>query len=216
MVSRIKKIRILDEMAKFISTMLSPLLTPTYGTLMALSITPKLLDVTGARFKLLLIVFALTCIFPMITIAVLHNFKVIKDKRMISRKERLIPYITGTIYYAVAVYHVIYTHEPRWLVMFFAGGALACLISTVVNCRWKISAHMAGMGGLVALLWQTNAMELEIISSPWMMLYILIAIFLSGMLGSARLMLKRHTLPQVLAGFLNGLICVSLMMRLFG
>ncbi len=203
-------------MAKFISTMLSPLLTPTYGTLMALSITPKLLDVTGARFKLLLIVFALTCIFPMITIAVLHNFKVIKDKRMISRKERLIPYITGTIYYAVAVYHVIYTHEPRWLVMFFAGGALACLISTVVNCRWKISAHMAGMGGLVALLWQINAMELEIISSPWMMLYILIAIFLSGMLGSARLMLKRHTLPQVLAGFLNGLICVSLMMRLFG
>lgn len=216
MVSRIKKIRILDEMAKFISTMLSPLLTPTYGTLMALSITPKLLDVTGARFKLLLIVFALTCIFPMITIAVLHNFKVIKDKRMISRKERLIPYITGTIYYAVAVYHVIYTHEPRWLVMFFAGGALACLISTVVNCRWKISAHMAGMGGLVALLWQINAMELEIISNPWMMLYILIAIFLSGMLGSARLMLKRHTLPQVLAGFLNGLICVSLMMRLFG
>ena len=203
-------------MAKFISTMLSPLLTPTYGTLMALSITPKLLDVTGARFKLLLIVFALTCIFPMITIAVLHNFKVIKDKRMISRKERLIPYITGTIYYAVAVYHVIYTHEPRWLVMFFAGGALACLISTVVNCRWKISAHMAGMGGLMALLWQINAMELEIISSPWMMLYILIAIFLSGMLGSARLMLKRHTLPQVLAGFLNGLICVSLMMRLFG
>ena len=75
---------------------------------------------------------------------------------------------------------------------------------------------MAGMGGLVALLWQINAMELEIISSPWMMLYILIAIFLSGMLGSARLMLKRHTLPQVLAGFLNGLICVSLMMRLFG
>lgn len=203
-------------MAKFISTMLSPLLTPTYGTLMALSITPKLLDVTGARFKLLLIVFALTCIFPMITIAVLHNFKVIKDKRMISRKERLIPYITGTIYYAVAVYHVIYTHEPRWLVMFFAGGALACLISTVVNCWWKISAHMAGMGGLVALLWQINAMELEIISSPWMMLYILIAILLSGMLGSARLMLKRHTLPQVLAGFLNGLICVSLMMRLFG
>ena len=203
-------------MAKFISTMLSPLLTPTYSTLMALSITPKLLDVTGARFKLLLIVFALTCIFPMITIAVLHNFKVIKDKRMVSRKERLIPYITGTTYYAVAVYHVIYTHEPTWLVMFFVGGTMACLISAIVNRWWKISAHMAGMGGLVALLWQINAMELEIISSPWMMLYILLAIFLSGMLGSARLLLKRHTLPQVLAGFLNGLICVSLMMRLFG
>lgn len=216
MLSRITKIRILDEIAKFISTILSPLLTPTYSTVMILSITPKLLDITGARFKLLLIVFALTCIFPMVTIALLHNFKIIKDKRMISRKERLIPYITGTIFYAVAVYHVIYTHEQMWLVMFFAGGTLACLISTIVNFWWKISAHMAGIGGLLALLWQIDAMELEIISKPFMALYILIAILLSGMLGSARLILKRHTLPQVLAGFLNGLICVSLMMRLFG
>ncbi len=216
MPSRIAKIRFLDEVAKFISTMLSPLLTPTISTVMILSITPKLLDITGARFKLLLIVFALTCIFPMITIAVLHNFKVIKDKRMINRKERLIPYITGTIYYAVAVYHVIYTHEPQWLIMFFAGGTMACLLSTIVNFWWKVSAHMAGMGGLVALLWQIDAMELEIISRPFMALYILLAILLSGMLGTARLLLKRHTLPQVLAGFLNGLICVSLAMRLFG
>ncbi len=216
MTSRITKIRILDELAKFISTMLSPLLTPTYSTLMALSISPKVLDVTGARFKLLLIVFALTCIFPMITIAVLHNFKLIKDKRLISRNERLIPYITGTIYYAVAVYHAAYSHEPTWLVMFFLGGAMACLISTIVNFWWKISAHMAGVGGLLALLWQIDAMELEVISRPWMVAYILIAIILAGVLGSARLILKRHTLPQVLAGFLNGLICVSLAMRLFG
>lgn len=216
MISRITKIRLLDETAKFISTMLSPLLTPTYSTLMALSISPKLLEVTGTRFKLLLIVFALTCIFPMITIAVLHNFKVIKDKRLISRKERMIPYITGTIFYALAVFHVIYTHEPKWLVMFFVGGTLACLISTIVNFWWKISAHMAGIGGLVALVWQIDAMELEIISRPWMVFYILLAIFLSGLLGTSRLLLKRHTLPQVLAGFLNGLICVSLMMRLFG
>ena len=216
MVSRIKKIRILDETAKFISTILSPLLTPTYSTLLALSISPKLLEVTGARFKLLLIVFALTCIFPMITIAVLHNFKVIKDKRLISRKERMIPYIAGTIFYALTVFHVIYTHEPQWLVMFFVGGTLACLISTIVNLWSKISAHMAGIGGMVALLWQIDAMELEIISSTWMMAYILFAILLSGMLGTSRLLLKRHTLPQVLAGFLNGLICVSLAMRLFG
>ena len=216
MVSRITKIRILDEVAKLISTMLSPLLTPTYSAVMALSITPKFLDITGARFKLLLIVFALTCIFPMITIALLHNFKIIKDKRMISRKERMIPYITGTIYYAFAVFHVIYTHEPNWLVMFFVGGTLACLISTIVNFWWKISAHMAGIGGLMALLWQIDAMELEIISRPWMVFYIILAILLAGLLGTSRLLLKRHTLPQVLAGFLNGFICVSLMMRLFG
>ena len=216
MVSRITKLRILDEMAKLTSTLLSPLLTPTYSTLLALSLSPKVFDVTGVRFKLILIVFALTCIFPMITIAVLHNFKIIKNKKLISRKERVIPYITTTLYYAVAVYHAIYCHEPKWLVMFFAGGALTCLISSIVNLWWKISAHMAGMGGLLALLWQINAMELEVVGKPKMMLFILIAIALCGLLGTARLLLKRHTLTQVIAGFLNGLICVSLMMRLFG
>ncbi len=216
MASRLARIRFLDEAARLVSTMLSPLLTPSYGLFMALSISPKVLDSTGARINLLLIVFGITCVLPMATIAVLHNFKLIKDKRMINRRDRLIPYITATIYYLGAVWYMSYTHEPRWLVMFAAGGALSCLISTLINIKWKISAHMAGMGGVVALLWQIDAMNLEVISPVWMLFFVLVAIGLSGLLGSARMLLKRHDLPQVLAGFVNGLLCVSLMMRLFG
>lgn len=216
MASRIARIRLLDEAARLISTILSPLLTPSYGMFMALSISPKVLDTMGSRIKLLLIIFGITCVLPMATIAVLHNFKYIKDKRLLKREDRLIPYITGTIYYVIAVWYLAYTYEPRWLVMFAAGGALACLISTLVNLKWKISAHMAGMGGVLALLWQLDAMDLEVISPKWMVFFILVAIGLCGVLGSARMLLKRHNLPQVLAGFLNGLVCVSLAMRLFG
>jgi len=216
MASRISQIRLLDEMAKFTSTVLSPLLTPSYGLFMALSISPKVLDSNGARFKLMLIFFGITCVLPMATIAVLHNFKLIRDKRMIKKEERLLPYIAGTIYYAVAVWYLAYTHEPKWLVMLCAGGALACLISTVINQWWKISAHMAGIGGVLAMLWQINAMDLEVISPAWMLFFIFIAIGLCGVLGTARMLLKRHTLPQIIAGFLNGFICVSIMMRYFG
>ncbi len=216
MASRLARIRLLDETARLISTILSPLLTPSYGVLMALSISPKVLEPIGSRFKLLLIIFGITCVLPMATISVLHNFKLIKDKRLLKREERLIPYITGTIYYLVAVWYMAYTHEPRWLVMFAAGGALACLISTLVNIKWKISAHMAGIGGVLALLWQLDAMNLEVISPVWMVFFILFTIGLCGVLGSARMLLKRHTLFQVLAGFFNGFICVSLMMRIFG
>ena len=216
MATRLARIRLLDESARFISTVLSPLLTPSYGVFLALSISPKVLDNMGTRINLLLIIFGITCVLPMVTIAVLHNFKVIKDKRLIKRQDRLIPYITGTIFYLVAVWYMSYTHEPQWLVMFAAGGALACLISTIVNIKWKISAHMAGMGGLLALLWQLNAMDLEVISPVWMLVFIFVVIGLSGALGSARILLKRHNLSQVLAGFCNGLVCVSVMMRLFG
>ena len=183
---------------------------------MALSISPKVLDSMGSRINLMLIIFGITCVMPMATIAVLHNFKFIKDKRMLKRDERLLPYIAGTIFYLGAVWYLAYTHEPRWLVMFVAGGALACLISTLVNLKWKISAHMAGMGGLLGMLCQLDAMDLEVVSPAWMMFYIIVAIGLCGLLGSARMLLKRHTFMQVLAGFANGFICVSLMMRLFG
>lgn len=216
MASRLARIRLLDELARFISTVMSPLLTPTYGLFMALSISPKVLDTTGSRMKLLLIVFGITCVLPMVTIAVLHNFKLIGDKRIIKREDRLIPYIAGTVFYLVAVWYLAYTHEPRWLVMFAAGGALACLISTIVNHWWKISAHMAGMGGVLALLWQLDAMNLEVISPVWMTFFIIVTIGLCGTVGTSRMLLKRHTLPQVLAGFLNGLLCVSVIMRLFG
>ena len=135
MATRLARIRLLDESARFISTVLSPLLTPSYGVFLALSISPKVLDNMGTRINLLLIIFGITCVLPMVTIAVLHNFKVIKDKRLIKRKDRLIPYITGTIFYLGAVWYMSYTHEPQWLVMFAAGGALACLISTIVNIK---------------------------------------------------------------------------------
>ena len=216
MASRLARIRLLDELARFISTVMSPLLTPTYGLFMALSISPKVLDTTGSRMKLLLIVFGITCVLPMVTIAVLHNFKLIGDKRIIKREDRLIPYIAGTVFYLVAVWYLAYTHEPRWLVMFAAGGALACLISTIVNHWWKISAHMAGMGGVLAMLWQLDAMNLEVISPVWMTFFLIVTIGLCGAVGTSRMLLKRHTLPQVLAGFLNGLLCVSVIMRLFG
>ena len=216
MVSRITKIRVLDEVAKFTSTVLSPLLTPTYGLFMALSISPKVLDTTGTRIRLLLVMLGITCVLPMATIAVFHNFKIIKDKRMIKREERLFPYIAGVLFYLAAVWYLAYTHEPQWLIMYFVGATASCLISAIVNMKWKISVHMAGMGGVLALLWQLNAMSLQVISPVWMMFYILVAIGLCGVLGTARMLLKRHTPLQVLAGFLNGLVCVSLAMRLFG
>ena len=39
---------------------------------------------------------------------------------------------------------------------------------------------------------------------------------LAGVLGTSRLILKNHTVGQVLAGFANGYLCVMLMMKYLG
>ena len=92
--------------------------------------------------------------------------------------------------------------------MFLIGGGIAALTSVLINFKWKISAHGTGMGGLLALIF-----------SIWMhgynffdfMPFASIALLATGIVGSARLILRRHTLGQVIAGTLNGFFWVFIL-----
>ena len=85
---------------------------------------------------------------------------------------------------------------------------MACVINIIVNRWWKISAHAAGMGGLVALMFRIIASHYALYNlNVWLSVMIIVA----GMVMTSRVYLKRHTLWQVLAGFANGFICVYLL-----
>ncbi len=101
-----------------------------------------------------------------------------------------------------------YKGAPMWLVMFFGGGAVAGAINLLINFRWKISAHAAGVAGVVALLIRIIRDGLP---QDGAFLWLLIAIGLSGILGTARVWLGRHTAWQVIAGYAVGFLSVILM-----
>ena len=88
-----------------------------------------------------------------------------------------------------------------------AGGAVATLICIAVNTRWKISAHMAAMGGLVALMFRMAASDVAMVS---LNVWLTVVVILAGCVGSSRVYLERHTLGQVLAGTAVGFLCVFL------
>lgn len=75
----------------------------------------------------------------------------------------------------------------------------------------EISAHMAGMAGIVALIYNMHVQITEAFNLLWVMI---VAVSLCGILGSARIILARHTLGQVIAGAINGFLCVTLLMQL--
>ena len=97
--------------------------------------------------------------------------------------------------------------------MFMAGSALTVLVMALINLKWKISAHMAGIGGVVALVYQIHVQGLSAFNLMWLLC---ITVVIAGALGSARMALRRHNLLQVLAGAVTGFLCVSLTMRFFG
>ena len=70
------------------------------------------------------------------------------------------------------------------------------IICIAVNLKWKLSEHMAGIGGVIGGLVSFSAL-FGYNPVGWLCLFILIA----GILGSARIVLGHHTLGEVLSGF---------------
>ncbi|MDE5795836.1 MAG: phosphatase PAP2 family protein, partial [Muribaculaceae bacterium] len=94
---------------------------------------------------------------------------------------------------------------PLWMSMFFIGGAVAGIINLVVNFYWKISAHSAGIAGIVAMLLRIMR---DGFPEPSTFSWLIAVILLSGLLGAARVWLGRHTVCQVLAGYAVGFCSV--------
>ncbi|MBR6284075.1 MAG: hypothetical protein IKR25_07255 [Muribaculaceae bacterium] len=186
---------------------------PSYGVMLVLWTSVMCLLPMGTRIAVLMMVFGITCVLPVLCIGLLHHFGIISDKLLDKQHERLYPYAFAVLCYLGATSYLHHIHAPQWFIMFMVGGCVACFISLVVNLFWKISAHMAGIGGIVALLYQIHVQGLSAFNLFWLLCF---TILLAGMLGTSRLALKRHTLLQVLFGFANGYASVTLMMKLFG
>ena len=186
--------RLLVAGARFFSTVLSPLLMPTYGALLVLWTSVLCLLPNGTRVTVLVMVLGITSVLPTIMIGILHHYGVIRDKRLENPQERTIPYAFAVLCYLGAAAYLDHIHSPRWFIMFALGGALTCLVVLVVNRWWKISAHAAGIGGVVALIYQIHVQGLSAFNLLWVFIA---TILLAGILGTSRLLLKRHTVLQV-------------------
>lgn len=191
--------------SNLLSWILVPLLMPVYGLMLAFGLS--ILDVApfGMRLTFTLIVAGICVVVPMVLIILLKMFGLIQDVGLNGRKERLIPYIITAVCFAATGWFMAAKGAPSWLYLFFFGGAAATVVNTVINFWWKISAHAAGIAGVVALLIR---IEKEGSSQPELFFWLILTIGLAGLLGSARVWLGRHTTWQVLAGYVVGFCCV--------
>ena len=91
--------KLIGAAARFFSTVLNPLLAPAYGVFLVLWTSVLCYLPSGTRMAVLTVIFGTTCILPMILIGVLHNFKIVKNKRLDDPKERFYPYLFTILCY---------------------------------------------------------------------------------------------------------------------
>ena len=197
--------RFVTRFSNLISWIFVPLMMPVYGIMLIFALSFLRFAPFHTKLVFTLIVFGANFLVPMLLVLLLKKMGFIQDIGLNGRKERLIPYIITIVCLGGTGLFLYLKMAPLWVAMFYAGGALAGLINLVVNFRWKISAHAAGIAGLVAMLIQVVK---EGPSAEGMTWWIVAAILTAGLLGSARVWLGRHTLMQVLAGSAVGFLSV--------
>ena len=200
--------------SRIISDIFTPLLAPTYGIVIALwlSVFYYVLPL-GTRLTVVLTVFGMTFILPFILIAALHNFKFIEDKRLRKRNERFIPYGFIVACYIGTACYLSHIHAQQWIIVAMGAASVSAILCLIINLWWKVSAHCCGIGGLLALTWAMNDLQLGVTN---LFPVLLAMIFLCGLVGTARLALERQSILQVLVGFVIGFTIESTpMMVLF-
>lgn len=197
--------RIITRCANVISWIFVPLLMPVYGIMLIFSLSFLAWTPMHTKVVFTLVVVGANFVVPMLLVLLLKKMGLIEDVGLNGRKERLIPYIITIVCLGGTGLFLYMKMAPIWVAMFYAGGALAALINLIVNFWWKISAHAAGIAGIVAMLIQITKEGSPVVGITW---WIVGAIILAGMLGSARIWLGRHTLLQVLAGSVVGFLSV--------
>lgn len=142
-----------------------------------------------------------TFVVPVLMISLFRVLKIIPSTDFENPKDRVIPIFIVAICY-LACYMSLKQIGLSYLINKFILAAFFCvMVAFVINFFWKISLHMTGMGGIIAILTVLNLSGFAKLPVT-----ILLFIILAGLLGSARLYLGHHNIAQVGVGFAVGFI----------
>ncbi len=142
--------------------------------------------------------------FPALSVLLLKQVGFIGSIFLRTQKDRIIPYIAAGIFF-FWMYLVFRAKSIlRFIMPYIAFGVfLSSSVGLIANIYYKISMHAMGCGGMIGLLLvvlKTNPMPP--FTSPLM-----IAIFISGVVCTSRLIVSNHTQKEIYMGLFWGFVC---------
>ena len=200
--------RSLIRTARVISAIFTPFSIPFLAFLFLFLFS--YLRIMPIQYKLIVlgVVYCFTILMPTLTIFLFRKINGFSPEDLGERKRRFMPFLLTITSYVFCLVMMHRLNIPWYMTGIILAALIMMVICIVVNLKWKLSEHMAGVGAIVGGLVSFSALFGY---NPvwWLCLFILIA----GVLGTARIILQHHTLGEVLVGFAVGLICSLLVLH---
>lgn len=196
--------------AKVLSVMFTPFYLPILGLLILFIFSYlSLLPLTYKLF-LLLMFYLFTVFLPTALIRFYRRYQGWTLIELGSRERRAIPYVISIFSYLLCYYIMAATHVPHFMGSILIAALVIQVACAIINLFIKISTHTAAIGGVTGAL-----LAFSVIFSFNPVWWLCIVLLLAGMVGTSRMILRQHSLRQVVLGFLAGVACSFVSVLLF-
>lgn len=188
--------------ARVISMVFTPFYLPIVG--LALLFVFSYFNTLPWSFmaEVLLLVYFFTVLLPTFLIRAYRRYQGWSLLELGQQERRMVPYIISILCYFVCVYIMEYLRMPHFLASIVNAALLVQMVCAIVNLWWKVSTHIAALGGVAGSLFVFA--ELFGFNPVW---WLCLVFILAGILGTSRMILRQHSLSQVTGGFLIGFFC---------
>jgi hypothetical protein len=190
-------------LATIISYLFHPLFIPIYLTYLIIEIRSyqfAFINPSDRRLLMLLVIISCSLI-PLVSILLLRALNFIDSIYLKTQKERVVPYIICMTFYFSVWFYFKKNHYQPDLVSMALGIFNASVAAFLINIVMKVSMHAVAMGVMttfVALLAFTDSSSYS--------LYLAVAVLLSGIVCTSRLIVSDHSSREIYYGFVAGVV----------
>ena len=191
--------------ARVISMVFTPFYLPMVG-LAALFLFSYLgLMPWGYKLTVLGLVYLFTILLPTFLIRLYRHYQGWKPFDLIVRERRMVPYVISIVCYSVCYYLMSMAHIPHFMGSILVAAVLIQVVCALINTWWKVSVHEAAIGGVTGAL-----LAFAIIFTFDPIWWFCLTLFLSGIVGTSRMMLRQPSLSQIVVGWFIGCVLAFL------
>ena len=179
----------------------TPFYLPLIGITMLLAFTFMSGFPTEYKLVLVTVVYLTTVFIPTLLIFLYRRLRGWTLQELGQKRHRLVPYAISFLCYLGCIWLMNITHVNHIIISVIVAALLIQAVNILVTIWWKISTHTAAIGGVSGAL---IAFGFVFGFNPvW---WLCLSILMSGIIGTARIILRQHTTAQVVAGYFIGVV----------
>jgi len=152
-----------------------------------------------ARIRVLLLIWISTVLLPQFLISIYHKTHGLKFLPFVGKEHRIVPYMISIVCYSLCYWILVQFNSPHMIKSVVIAALVVQMVCALINIKWKISTHSAAIGSFLGGL---IAFSCIFYFNPiW---WFCVVNLIGGVVGSCRMILRQHTLGEVIGGYCVG------------